>query len=114
MGILKVLKFTLHMVPIFFLSRPCYYDSVVVLIQLIESWKFWWKAGDFMSSHSERKSGFMKWLGKLFKGGSHRSRGGRHLHEPAEENMAWRAPSRALVNIVIGLVINIKYHYCFA
>ncbi|XP_061343504.1 protein DA1-related 2 [Gastrolobium bilobum] len=52
--------------------------------------------GDFISSHSERKSGFMKWLSRLFKGGSNRTRGGRHMHEPAEENMVRRAPSRAL------------------
>jgi len=39
----------------------------------------------------------MKWLSKLFRGGSNRGRGGRHLHEPAEESIVWGAPSRALV-----------------
>jgi len=60
----------------------------------------------------------MKWLSKLFKGGSNRGRSGRHHYDPAEEGMSWRAPSRALVNtttqfrfysvifIVIGLVMN--------
>ncbi|GAU42420.1 hypothetical protein TSUD_247620 [Trifolium subterraneum] len=51
---------------------------------------------DYVSSHPERKSGFMKWLSKLFKGGSNRGRSGRHLHDPSEENLSWRAPSRAL------------------
>ncbi|XP_019461198.1 PREDICTED: protein DA1-related 2-like [Lupinus angustifolius] len=53
--------------------------------------------GDFSSSYSERKFGVMKWLSKLFKGGSNRGKGGHnhHLHEPAEENMSWRAPSIA-------------------
>ncbi|KAE9606147.1 hypothetical protein Lalb_Chr10g0104811 [Lupinus albus] len=53
--------------------------------------------GDFSSSHSERKFGLMKWLSNLFKGGSNRGRGSHHhhLHEPAEENMSWRAPSIA-------------------
>ncbi|OIW04077.1 hypothetical protein TanjilG_00637 [Lupinus angustifolius] len=62
------------------LSHPCIYGG----------------GRDFSSSHSERKFGFMKWLSKLFKGGSNRGRVGRHhLPEPAEENMSWRAPSRA-------------------
>ncbi|KAL1327268.1 hypothetical protein HN51_037338 [Arachis hypogaea] len=56
--------------------------------------------GDFVSSYSERKSGFMKWFGKIFKiGSSSRGRSdssGRHLQQPAEENMVWRAPSRSL------------------
>ncbi|KAG4964753.1 hypothetical protein JHK85_039728 [Glycine max] len=38
----------------------------------------------------------MKWLNKLFRGGPNRGRGGRHLHEPAEESRVWGAPSRAL------------------
>lgn len=59
--------------------------------------EFWWDAGDYISPRSERKSGFMKWLSKLFRGGSNRGRGGRHLHEPAEESIVWGAPSRALV-----------------
>ncbi|KAF7831023.1 protein DA1-related 2 isoform X1 [Senna tora] len=52
--------------------------------------------GDFASSYSERKSGFMKWFSKLFKGGSNRGRGGRHLQQPTEENMVWRNPARSL------------------
>ncbi|XP_021904071.1 protein DA1-related 2 [Carica papaya] len=53
--------------------------------------------GDFVSS--ERKSRFMKWLSKLFKGGSNRSNGGGGRHHPqflGDENMVWRAPSRSL------------------
>ncbi|MCI50261.1 protein DA1-related 2-like, partial [Trifolium medium] len=38
----------------------------------------------------------MKWLSKLFKGGSNRGRSGRHHHDPSEESLSWRAPSRAL------------------
>ncbi|TKY47479.1 DA1-related 2 [Spatholobus suberectus] len=53
--------------------------------------------GDFVSSYSERKSGFMKWFGKIFKIGSSRgSDGGRHLQQPVEENMVWPAPARSL------------------
>lgn len=47
----------------------------------------------------ERKSRFMKWLSKLFKGGSNRSNGGGGRHHPqflGDENMVWRAPSRSL------------------
>lgn len=41
----------------------------------------------------------MKWLSKLFKGGSNRPRSGRHhVHDPDEESISWRAPSRASVN----------------
>ncbi|XP_020210290.1 protein DA1-related 2 [Cajanus cajan] len=53
--------------------------------------------GDFVSSYSERKSGFMKWFGKIFKIGSSRGRGGgHHLEQPVEENMVWPAPARSL------------------
>ncbi|XP_028776172.1 protein DA1-related 2 isoform X2 [Neltuma alba] len=38
----------------------------------------------------------MKWFSKLFKGGSSRGRGGRHLQQPTEENLVWRNPSRSL------------------
>ena len=69
--------------------------SLTVLFLFV--FKFWWKAGDFVSSYSERKSGFMKWFSKLLKGGSSRGRGGRHLQQPTEENMVWRNPARALV-----------------
>ncbi|KAJ7964585.1 DA1-related protein 2 [Quillaja saponaria] len=44
----------------------------------------------------ERKSRFMKWLGKLFKGGSNRVGGGRHPQLIGEENMVWGAPARSL------------------
>ncbi|KAM7270585.1 hypothetical protein ACFE04_029799 [Oxalis oulophora] len=60
--------------------------------------------GDFGSSNSERKSRFMKWLSKLFKGGgSPRSSGGssvagnRNPQFLGDENTVWRAPtSRSL------------------
>ncbi|KAF8397387.1 hypothetical protein HHK36_016300 [Tetracentron sinense] len=51
------------------LSQPCVY-------------------GQFISSYAERKSGFMKWLIKFFKGGSSRGvRNGRHPQFLGEENM---------------------------
>ncbi|KAJ4840978.1 Protein DA1- 2 [Turnera subulata] len=59
--------------------------------------------GDFVSSYAERKSRFMKWLGKLFKNGSSRGSGGggggggvRHPQLLGEENMVWRTPARSL------------------
>ncbi|KAH1153003.1 hypothetical protein AAZX31_18G034000 [Glycine max] len=53
--------------------------------------------GDFVSSYTERKSGFMKWFGKIFNIGSSRGRGGgRHLQQPVEENMVWPAPAKSL------------------
>ncbi|XP_027110902.1 protein DA1-related 2 isoform X3 [Coffea arabica] len=51
-----------------------------------------------LSSYAERKSRFMKWLSKLFKGGSS-SRGITSGHQPqflGDENMVWRAPVRSL------------------
>ncbi|XP_059457334.1 protein DA1-related 2 isoform X2 [Corylus avellana] len=62
------------------LSQPCIY-------------------GEFVSSHAERKSRFMKWLSKLFKSGTGRGGGGgggRHPQILGEENMVLRAPSRSL------------------
>ncbi|KAL2932367.1 Protein DA1-related 2 [Bienertia sinuspersici] len=53
------------------------------------------------SSNTEKKSRFMKWLSKIFKGngsgGSSRSSstGGRHPQFLEDENMVWRAPSRS-------------------
>ncbi|PIN09049.1 Adaptor protein Enigma [Handroanthus impetiginosus] len=48
----------------------------------------------------ERKSRFMKWLSKLFKGGSSNSRaastGGPQHQLLGDENMVWRAPYRSL------------------
>ncbi|XP_054797130.1 protein DA1-related 2 isoform X2 [Prosopis cineraria] len=38
----------------------------------------------------------MKWFSKLFKGGSSRGRGGRHLRQATEENLVWRNPARSL------------------
>jgi len=98
--------------------------------------QFWWEAGDLVSSYSERKSGFMKWFGKIFKIGSNRGRGGgRHLQQPEEENMAWRAPARSMVNkkhflfcsirdtvlfqeyqllLLVCSCHSYKYDYCFA
>ncbi|KAF9674677.1 hypothetical protein SADUNF_Sadunf10G0151800 [Salix dunnii] len=58
--------------------------------------------GDFVSSYAERKSRFMKWLGKLFKSGSNRggARGGvggrAHPQLLGEENMVCSAPARSL------------------
>lgn len=59
------------------LSQPCIY-------------------GDYISSYAERKSRFMKWLSKLFKGGTSRGGSGGGSNHPqllGEENMVWRAPS---------------------
>lgn len=55
-------------------------------------------AGHFLSSDGERKSRFMKWLGKIFKSGSDREVTDRHYPQyVGEENMVWRAPARSLV-----------------
>lgn len=54
------------------------------------------KAGYFVSSYAERKSRFMKWLTKIFKGNRGLPRG----QQPqflGDENMVWRAPARTLV-----------------
>ncbi|KAL6980607.1 hypothetical protein U1Q18_022247 [Sarracenia purpurea var. burkii] len=60
------------------LSQPCIY-------------------GNFVSSYGERKSRFMKWLSKLFRGGSDRGvLRRRHPQYVGEENMVWRAPVRSL------------------
>ncbi|KAI5670584.1 hypothetical protein M9H77_10948 [Catharanthus roseus] len=65
------------------LSQPCIY-------------------GQFVSSYPERKSRFMKWLSKLFKGGSNTNRGttsGPPQAQPqflGDESMVWRAPVRSL------------------
>jgi len=71
-----------------------------------------------VSSHPERKSGFMKWLSKLFKGGSNRGRSGRHHYDPAEDGMSWRAPSRALVNTTTqfhfsSIIYNVMILVCY-
>ncbi|XP_031381036.1 protein DA1-related 2 isoform X2 [Punica granatum] len=44
----------------------------------------------------ERKSRFMKWLSKLFKGGSSRGGGARYPQFLGDENTVWCAPSRAV------------------
>ncbi|XP_049344072.1 protein DA1-related 2-like isoform X1 [Solanum verrucosum] len=52
-------------------------------------------AGHFVSSYAERKSRFMKWLTKIFKG----NRGSPRGQQPqflGDENMVWRAPARTL------------------
>lgn len=59
----------------------------------------WFKAGHVVSSYAERKSRFMKWLTKIFKGGSV-NRGLPRGHQPqflGDENMFWRAPLTTLV-----------------
>ncbi|KAA8539672.1 hypothetical protein F0562_026364 [Nyssa sinensis] len=53
--------------------------------------------GHFVSSYAERKSRFMKWLSKLFKGASARGgTGGKHPQFLGDENMFWRAPAASL------------------
>ncbi|XP_030534465.1 protein DA1-related 2 isoform X1 [Rhodamnia argentea] len=59
------------------LSQPCIY-------------------GDFVSSYAERKSRFMKWLGKLFKSGSGRGGASRNPQYLGDENMVWHAPARSV------------------
>ncbi|GJY58723.1 DA1-related 2-like protein [Tanacetum coccineum] len=57
--------------------------------------------GDFVSSHAERKSRFMKWMNKLLKGGSNREslRGGNPSPQfTGDESMILRAPVRSLDN----------------
>lgn len=85
----------------------------VLLIQF----RFWngGQTGDFASSYTERKSRFMKWFSKLFKGGSNRGRasaggsgtGRRHPHFIGDENMVLHSPVRAMVSIPYLL-----YYYC--
>ncbi|KAJ0102634.1 hypothetical protein Patl1_06466 [Pistacia atlantica] len=67
--------------------------------------------GDFVSSHAERKSRFMKWLSKLFKssgsarssgggggagGGGSSSSDGRQPQFLGEESMVWHTPRRSV------------------
>ncbi|XP_043698817.1 protein DA1-related 2-like isoform X2 [Telopea speciosissima] len=52
--------------------------------------------GQFVSSYAERKSRFMKWIGKVFKVGSgRRVMGGRHPQFLGDENIVSRAPVRS-------------------
>ncbi|XP_042475694.1 protein DA1-related 2-like isoform X2 [Macadamia integrifolia] len=52
--------------------------------------------GQFVSSYAERKSRFMKWIGKVFKVGSNRRvMGGRHPQFLGDENIMSRAPARS-------------------
>ncbi|PKU77106.1 Protein DA1-related 2 [Dendrobium catenatum] len=50
------------------------------------------------SPYNQRKSGFMKWFSKLFKGSSRGTTYGRRPEVVGEENMFWRGPSRPLVD----------------
>ncbi|KAJ8423220.1 hypothetical protein Cgig2_027646 [Carnegiea gigantea] len=63
------------------LSQPCIYGLSV-------------------SSNAERKSRFMKWLSKIFKGSGGSARapttGGRNSQFLEDENMVWRAPSTSV------------------
>lgn len=76
------------------------------------------KAGDFVSSHAERKSRFMKWMNKLLKGGSNRGslRGGNPPPQfTGDESMILRAPVRSLVYtiflcFIVGLYCICYYH----
>ncbi|KAL5799902.1 hypothetical protein ACOSQ4_032786 [Xanthoceras sorbifolium] len=58
--------------------------------------------GDFVSSRAESKSRFMKWLSKIFKGGSSRGRssgsssGGRQPQFLGEESMVCHSPRRSV------------------
>ncbi|XP_019192635.1 PREDICTED: protein DA1-related 2-like isoform X3 [Ipomoea nil] len=61
------------------LSQPCIY------------------AGHSVSPRTERKSRFMKWLSKLFKGSSSKSvASGQQPQFLGEENMVWRTPIRSM------------------
>lgn len=64
-------------------------------------------AGQLTYSYAERKSRFMKWLGKLFKsGGSGRGvTGGQHPQFLGDENMVWRLPPRSLVTPLFSSII---------
>ncbi|KAK1355267.1 LIM zinc-binding domain-containing protein [Heracleum sosnowskyi] len=53
-------------------------------------------AGHFVSSHAERKSRFMKWLSKLFKGSGTSRLGGERPQFLGEESMVWSAPVRSV------------------
>ncbi|RZC75994.1 hypothetical protein C5167_000127 [Papaver somniferum] len=59
------------------ISQPCIYGS-----------------GQLVPSYAERKSRFMKWLGKVFNGGSNRH--GVTNRRLGEENRVLRAPSRSM------------------
>ncbi|XP_073136736.1 protein DA1-related 2 isoform X2 [Henckelia pumila] len=62
------------------LSQPCIY-------------------GHALSSHTERKSRFMKWLGKFFKSGTDNrgvAAGGQQPQFLGDENTVWRAPIRSM------------------
>lgn len=66
------------------------------------------KAGQFVSSYAERKPKVMKWLTKIFKGGSC-NRGSQRGRQPQfleDENMVSRAPVRSLV-------IFLTFHFKF-
>lgn len=54
-------------------------------------------SGQMESPCSQRKSGFMKWFSKLFKGSGRGSTNGRRPEVVGEENMFWRGPSRSMV-----------------
>lgn len=60
--------------------------------------------GDIFSTHTERKSRFMKWMGKLLKGGSNRGsvNGGSSSPQFSGDHgsMVLRAPVRSSVNMV--------------
>lgn len=59
------------------LSQPCIY-------------------GQIESPENQKKSGFMKLFGKLFKGSDRGTTNGRRPQIVGEENMFWRGPSRSL------------------
>lgn len=68
------------------------------------------KAGQFVSSYAERKSKVMKWLTKIFKGGSC-NRGSPRGRQPQfleDENMVWRAPVGSLVGVIF-----LTFHFEF-
>ncbi|KAI0502087.1 hypothetical protein KFK09_017033 [Dendrobium nobile] len=53
-------------------------------------------SGEMESPYNQRKSGFMKWFSKLFKGSSRGTTYGRRPEVVGEDNMFWRGPSRPL------------------
>ncbi|XP_023548984.1 protein DA1-related 2-like isoform X2 [Cucurbita pepo subsp. pepo] len=57
-------------------------------------------SGDSSSSYADKKSGWMKWLSKIFRSGGNRGGSGggsRHPHQHLgdQENVLWRAPARS-------------------
>lgn len=68
---------------------------------------FWIWAGDFFSS--ERKSRFMKWLSKLFKGGSSHGGGARYPQFLGDGNMVCHGPSNSCITVkLLSLICSVN------